>query len=467
MAIIQRFFAVSLLAITACHTAAPARHDRGDFHTWCNTGELAGEVKLKTAPTQDAPVIIIPFTPGCHRVEAMYEDHLPSVRGRWYRVEIDGRIAWDYGPLDWGNHRAEKFTAPAGAPGPRMRWKVPFDYRFGKHAPVITGGTVLLKPMSNRDGIEYLTALDAKTGREKWKVRNDVYLRQDISTDGKRIYMGGLRGVYIYNVETGRRDGWIRFVHGQGNVEHVTLHRGVLYTHSDEGHFSSEPVGGNSINCLSAIDPATHRFIWKKKMPDDWGWQTEVHNGVLYQYGGEEKLVALSASTGRVIWTRSYGFPLYSVTGGDGMLCVTGQVIEARRVAASIVMGVEEKTGEMKWEYHKWTSRPLIADGTVYFGNRHYLCALDAKTGEKKWERDMGKRVGTVTIAGGVLYVRMGPDIAVEENYVVAVDPKSGSGIWKYGPMPYGRTGFFPVIDNGSMYFYGNDFEALYAFDLP
>ncbi|HPA73438.1 MAG TPA: hypothetical protein PKY31_14280, partial [Spirochaetota bacterium] len=59
------------------------------------------------------------------------------------------------------------------------------------------------------------------------------------------------------------------------------------------------------------------------------------------------------------------------------------------------------------------------------------------------------------------------PDIAVEENYVVAVDPKSGSGIWKYGPMPYGRTGFFPVIDNGSMYFYGNDFEALYAFDLP
>jgi len=466
--VLWKLLAVFLPVFMACHTAAPVRHEQDNEYTLCHNCCQPYKGYFKPVPDDGAADIIITVPLGCHRVEAMHGDQLPNVLRRWYRIEIDGRIVWHHGKLDWGNHRAEKFTVPAGAPGPRPRWQVPFNKRFGNYAPVISGNTVLLKPMANMDGIEHLIALDAKTGREKWKVLNNLNLFPDIVVHGTRVYMGGIRGIYVFNIVTGRREGFIRFTYGQGNVQMLSLHRGVLYAEHDELNYSTEPAGAGCVNYLSAIDPATRRFLWKRRLPDDWGWSTEAHNGVLYQYSAQEKLVALSASNGRVIWTRSFEFPLYTVRAGGEMLCVEGQKFDnTRSVEASIIMGIEAKTGEMKWQYHKQTTRPTVLDGTVYFGNRHYLCALDAKTGKKKWERDMGQRVGTVAIAGGLLYVRLGPDDVARENYVVAVDPTNGAGIWKYGPMPYGRVDFPPVVVDGSMYFYGNDAENLYAFDLP
>lgn len=71
---------------------------------------------------------------------------------------------------------------------------------------------------------------------------------------------------------------------------------------------------------------------------------------------------------------------------------------------------------------------PAVSGGTVYCGsdNRH-IYALDAKTGELKWEYETeGSIYSSPAVSGGTVYC------GSNDGHIYALDAKSGEQKWKY-----------------------------------
>jgi eukaryotic-like serine/threonine-protein kinase len=118
-------------------------------------------------------------------------------------------------------------------------------------------------------------------------------------------------------------------------------------------------------------------------------------------------------------------------------------------------------------------SAPAVANGVVYLSSDdHYVYALDAKTGNKKWtffrKDEMnappnlsdGEAESSPAVGNGVVYVgSRAPD-----HELYALDASTGSPIW---PQPYPAGGAVlssPRVVDGVVYF-GSDDGFVYALD--
>ncbi len=94
------------------------------------------------------------------------------------------------------------------------------------------------------------------------------------------------------------------------------------------------------------------------------------------------------------------------------------------------VYAIDAATGEKKWEFlagDNFQSSPAYADGVLYvtcYDKKLY--ALDAKTGSKLWEfaTNWVFTNGSPCVANGIVYV--------PSDYLYAIDAKTGKEIWKY-----------------------------------
>ena len=118
---------------------------------------------------------------------------------------------------------------------------------------------------------------------------------------------------------------------------------------------------------------------------------------------------------------------------------------------------VDAKTGEQRWEisgYEGWAA-PALVDGEAYFGDLHQgkLYARDIASGRETWTLEVGRLAyKSHTAIGGVLYVRA-------PKSIYAVDIKARRVKWSV-PVEDVRD-FHPVISSGVLYF-GN-LDTLYA----
>jgi eukaryotic-like serine/threonine-protein kinase len=94
------------------------------------------------------------------------------------------------------------------------------------------------------------------------------------------------------------------------------------------------------------------------------------------------------------------------------------------------VYALDAATGDKKWEFlagDNFQSSPAYADGVLYvtcYDKKVY--ALDAKTGSKLWEfaTNWFFTNGSPSVANGIVYV--------PSDYLYALDAKTGKEIWKY-----------------------------------
>jgi outer membrane protein assembly factor BamB len=151
--------------------------------------------------------------------------------------------------------------------------------------------------------------------------------------------------------------------------------------------------------------------------------------------GSSAKFVALDAGTGQEVWIIDLGtwVEISWSEVVDGMIYLG--------TAHGELIAVEAKTGVEQWRFvvppppdatpesgnrNPWIRNgAAVADGLVYFGNGEgHFYALDAATGEVRWEFDTG-RTGypNVVVMDGVAYM-------VTHGNVYALDAVSGSIIW-------------------------------------
>ncbi|MCU4744332.1 PQQ-binding-like beta-propeller repeat protein [Natronoglomus mannanivorans] len=133
------------------------------------------------------------------------------------------------------------------------------------------------------------------------------------------------------------------------------------------------------------------------------------------------------------------------------------------------VYAIDATTGEERWNVSVLLDvdrAPAVADGTVYFGSDRgtwtgiedvYFYAVDAETGEEEWSTNIGANVRTSpAVDDGVVY------FGSWDNDLHALDADTGDELWTYST---GRNvNSDPAVVDGVVYFASND-ENIYAVD--
>ncbi len=136
-----------------------------------------------------------------------------------------------------------------------------------------------------------------------------------------------------------------------------------------------------------------------------------VHDGVLFIWNYGDKIQALNAATGDLIWEYKRDLPEKLVTAGGNNLAKRNMAIYGSNLISATsdahVIALDAKTGKVVWDYEtadwskgwRYTAGPFVADGVIIqgmtgCGNAEpggcFITAHDPATGKELW------RVNTV-----------------------------------------------------------------------
>lgn len=226
-----------------------------------------------------------------------------------------------------------------------------WDYM--QSSPVLNAGTVFIG-----SGDSCLYAINAQSGKIKWKAKTNGIIRSTPCVDKGIIYVGSFDGfIYAFNENSGEK------------IWNVNI-AGKQYR-----HVQCSPV---------------------------------VKKGILYCGGRNPFFYALDSKTGDEIWKFSYDFSWV-----ESSAIVTDGVVYVGSSDLNMIYAFDAKSGAVKWsakvENTSW-STPFYDDGVVYIGLASYkadvkeltgggILAIDASTGKIKWKIECGR----TSFIGGIV----------------------------------------------------------------
>lgn len=231
---------------------------------------------------------------------------------------------------------------PAG--GPSVRWRVAGG--VGMSAVVVQGEIAVTS--WNADGKQWLVALDASTGKIRWKSPMGPAYKNPM---------------------------------GDGPRATPTIAGNQVIGYSGEG-------------ILTVVELATGKELWRKDLmqelsakPSEYGMSCSplvIDDRVVVQVGAEDAMVvALAISDGRLLWKSGAGHAGYS---SPVLMDIAGskQVVSCGGTA---LVGIEPDTGKVLWsypfetDYGCNTASPVWIDGGVFIssGENHGAVLLDIK----------------------------------------------------------------------------------------
>jgi len=172
------------------------------------------------------------------------------------------------------------------------------------------------------------------------------------------------------------------------------------------------------LNQINRINVSRLRLVWSRSL----GFRTDaqfspvVYRGVMY-INGPDRVVALDAATGNLIWEAKYKLNEKTAS------------LPAGRSRGSVVV----YDGKV---YH------ALADGRVV--------ALDARTGKEVWSTQVGQieygegfSTGPIFAGGKIIVGPSGADAGGVPGRIVALDPETGKVLWTFNTVPKpGEPGF-------------------------
>jgi outer membrane protein assembly factor BamB len=316
---------------------------------------------------------------------------------------------------------ASAFAEPASWPETlTRRWKV--EVGEGYATPLVVADTVYV--FTRRNGTEVMTALEARTGKERWR------------TSYPAPYAPATPAA----------------AHGVGPKATPLFHNGRLYT-----------LGITGI--VSAFDASTGKLAWQTPAADEHpSYGTAVSpvadsNLVIVHPGNHGPLTAFDAATGAVKWSGNgrgaYASPM--IVELDGVRQVVTMTQES-------VLGVALSDGARLWE-HPWFSRstpsaitPILYGQTLIVSSQGMgVTALKpARRGDKwavevVWEtRDVSLFLSNPVVIGDTLF---GLSEKARGQFF-ALDAKSGKVLWLGPPRQASNTA---IVKAGNLLLLLND----------
>ena len=141
------------------------------------------------------------------------------------------------------------------------------------------------------------------------------------------------------------------------------------------------------------------RVAWTWSLPNGPNEATPlVHDGVMFVHSYGDKVQALDAATGDLLWQYTRRLPKDSPVSVKRNMSIAGDRLFVPTSDTHIV-ALDVRTGKVFWDHtvgnykegYGMTGGPLVAKGKVMIGTTgrapggNYIVALDARTGEESW----------------------------------------------------------------------------------
>lgn len=343
--------------------------------------------------------------------------HRPPYRTKW---RVDARDSLEYPPsVAYGNvyvaQQKGLFFALNGKTGKPV-FKTKNFKRCAASAPTIANGTVYQSYMdwvgdlsnpcpqgaSNPTG--FLIAMNARTGRPKWRFNAQPIESSPLLRNGK-LYVGSWDGnVYAIRAKNGKKV-W-------------AVQTGDRVNNSP-AYFKGRIFIANDAGTLYAINAGSGKVAWTASEATEFFYAAPVTAyGRVYIGSTDGTMYAYGAKTGNLLWAKPLGTYIYGSA--------------------------------------------AVFDRKVYVGTYDgKFYALDAATGDVKWQRDMPSAVhAPPTVMGGLVYaatcatcgsaaqryVKMGVDSTT------AFNAQTGKRVWRNAAGKYAQ----PIVaDQDRVYLVG------------
>jgi eukaryotic-like serine/threonine-protein kinase len=195
-------------------------------------------------------------------------------------------------------------------------------------------------------------------------------------------------------------------------------------------------LGANDFT-VYAIDSQTGTELWSFR--SDYGamFSPTIADGQLYVSSADENLYVLDSKTGNEVWRFSLHNPRLPWAAFTNPV-VAGEVVYVGS-ARDGLYALDTKTGAIKWHFEAGGSilyTPVLANGRIYFGTRPtdghmnaYMYAIDSETGSEHWKVPVqGKGINSTTpVVDGLIF------LPTWNEGLVALDASTGERRWQFG----------------------------------
>jgi outer membrane protein assembly factor BamB len=233
-------------------------------------------------------------------------------------------------------------------------------------SPVLAPG-LLVVPMDN-SGESFLAGIDAKTGKNRWKVDRprDINWVTPVVRGGEVLFQGAAELV-AYDLETGRRN-WAYPAGKLSTIPSPTL--------GQQGEVLVP--GGEAEDGLVALKPGaageTPAVAWKSPKLRPGGYATPLaYQGKVFSLNGAGVVQCADAKTGKFLWDVRLKGPISaSPVGGGGRIYVANEKGQTQVVKIGEKEGVIEATNDVGEEI---LATPAIAHGAIFLrSDKHLFC---------------------------------------------------------------------------------------------
>jgi alcohol dehydrogenase (cytochrome c) len=161
---------------------------------------------------------------------------------------------------------------------------------------------------------------------------------------------------------------------------------------------SSDYQGFSPLKQITKSNVNNLRAAWTLTLPPGANEATPlVHDGVMLLHGFGDKLQALDAASGDLLWQYSRQLPASAAPSVKRSIAIYGNKVYLGTSDVHLV-ALDVKTGQVAWDKElatdkgfRLTGGPLVAKGKVMVGTEgrvaggNYIIALDAETGKEAW----------------------------------------------------------------------------------
>jgi outer membrane protein assembly factor BamB len=304
----------------------------------------------------------------------------PPYDVRWYfkaRALVEFPPAIAYGRLYFSNIEGVVFAVDTRRP--RARWKFR-SRRCAAASPAVSRRLVYMvflnRPpcgtqRSDVDG--ELVALDAETGRIRWRRRIGPSETSPLVAGGL-VYVGDWNGkIYAFAARTGR----LRWTFASGGAVKggPSFANGRIYVGSYDGH-------------VYALGAWSGRLLWRAAAQARLGGRGTFYSSPAIAYGRvyigstDGKVYSFGASSGKLRWSHGTGGYVYGSPAVWRLRVLVGSYDR-------IFYCFDAATGDIRWRFRAngaISGSPVVLNGVVYFSTlRGRTYALNAATGKLLW----------------------------------------------------------------------------------
>ena len=275
----------------------------------------------------------------------------------------------------------------------------------------------------------YVTALDAKIGKERWQTQTEPWMPSPPTVAGGVVYVSGGENLYALDAGNGK-ERWRLPLEAGNSFSSPVAPEGVVYVGSGDGN-------------IYALDASSGDERWHFPVAERDAGSAAVLNGVVYA-DGDPNTWALDAATGEERWH----FKKSMYTYPSSPVVANGKVFLSN---IEFFYALDAAKGEEVWHARAGNDNmppPAVANGLAYFiKDFDLLAAFDAATGEERWTIETGDdMLGQPVVVGDTLYLG--------GHSLYALDAKTGEEIWQFDldTAEENDGSIFPTVVDGVIY---------------